>query len=543
MQELPALRNRNRNGPGPGTGLNINEDPQRVTVSRRKNSYADELKKQMDDDNRRKRKSKERDRDEDLHFLEESFNYQPFGRGGGGAPLRDQFGNMITSFKPNLRGDHQRTHFKEYLKRAKGSSRNSSRRSGRYSNHKTQHKRPQKSHTYINDNDSEGSDMYEPDTIAQGPINNTTAATAAAMASNEFFRPDYIVDYVPKKQKRREPQMPMAEAPKANNEPQKANVSYQIVQPQVDWAAWRNELFALLQWERWQREEEEKRRKYQWMNEEEKYKNEREAMERQYQRDLEDRRRQTVDIMQENLERMQDYWEHRHDEEMRRWEEMMAHPRYVQYLDRDNSVKLTQAFVDQLGSTMRLELDKIKNNMDGRDLELLKQIAKLKKEAADADRDRFNSLSEVDRIRAELENQKALDSIRHKYVYNTLLWDKLMDHKMRYPECVPKYKDFDYSRKYAVEKQIVDDIPTVPDREKLKLSRMDKELIKVEDINSRNDKFLAETINDKARIELDKLDDHLFTSNAPKTYRDAHDTYSRMGGLKIGNHQINYKDI
>jgi hypothetical protein len=157
-------------------------------------------------------------------------------------------------------------------------------------------------------------------------------------------------------------------------------------------------------------------------------------MERRYQRDLEDRRRQFVDIQQENLERMQDYWEHRHDEEMRRWEEMMAHPRYVQYLDKDNSVKLTQAFVDQLGSTMRLELDKLKNNMDDRDLDILKQIAVLKKEAADADRERFDSLNEVDRVRGELENQKALDGIRHKYVYNTLLWDKLMDHKMRYPE-------------------------------------------------------------------------------------------------------------
>jgi len=170
------------------------------------------------------------------------------------------------------------------------------------------------------------------------------------------------------------------------------------------------------------------------MNDEEKYKNEREAMERAYQRELEDRRRQFVDIQQENLERMQDYWEHRHDEEMRRWEELMAHPRYVQYLDRDNSVKLSQAFVDQLGSTMRLELDKLKMNMDDRDLELLKQISVLKKDAADADRDRFDSLAEVDRIRGELENQKALDGIRHKYVYNTLLWDKLMDHKMRYPE-------------------------------------------------------------------------------------------------------------
>lgn len=47
-------------------------------------------------------------------------------------------------------------------------------------------------------------------------------------------------------------------------------------------------------------------------------------------------------------------------------------------------------------------------------------------------------------------------------------------------------------------------------------------------------------MNDKARLELDKLDSDLFSSKAPKTYRDAHDTYSRMGGLLTGNHQVNY---
>ena len=209
----------------------------------------------------------------------------------------------------------------------------------------------------------------------------------------------------------------------------------------------------------------------------------------------------------------------------------MAHPRYVQYLDKDNSVKLSQAFVDQLGSTMRLELDKLKSNMDERDLELLKQIAVLKKDAADADRERFDSLSEVDRIRAELENQKSLDNIRHKYVYNTLLWDKLMDHKMRYPEWKPKYKDFDYSRRYAIEKSIVDSIPTVPDSDKFKIGDLDKERLKIEEMNDKNDKYLAQTMNDKARLELDRLDNDLFSSKAPKTYRDAHDTYSRMGGI------------
>lgn len=269
MQELPNLRRGERQNDG--TGLKIREDPQRQTVSRMKNSYAEEIKQQMEADKERKRKSKERDINEDLHFLDESFKYQPFGRGGGGAPLRDQYGNMITSFKPNFRGDHHRTHFLEFMKKANKGSRGSSRKSNHFKkSHGGHHnKHSHKAHTQVYDDESDSVDMLnEPDRIAQGPINNTTAATAAAMASNEFFRPDYIVDYGPKKKQR---DMPMPYQQKEVEAPPKPPaITYQIVQPQVDWAAWRNELFALLQWERWQREEEEKRRKYQWMNDEEK---------------------------------------------------------------------------------------------------------------------------------------------------------------------------------------------------------------------------------------------------------------------------------
>ena len=78
----------------------------------KKKSYGDELRammKQKDRDNRDDKVNKFYD---DLDALEDQFSYNPFGKGGGGAPLRDQFGNMITTRKPNMRGDMARTHFK-----------------------------------------------------------------------------------------------------------------------------------------------------------------------------------------------------------------------------------------------------------------------------------------------------------------------------------------------------------------------------------------------------------------------------------------------
>lgn len=74
------------------------------------------------------------------------------------------------------------------------------------------------------------------------------------------------------------------------------------------------------------------------------------------------------------------------------------------------------------------------------------------------------------------------------------------------------------------------------------MNDLDRERVKVDDINKRSDQFLAQTINDKARVELDRLDTDLFSQTGSKSYRGAHDAYSRMGGLKTGDHQINYHD-
>jgi hypothetical protein len=42
----------------------------------------------MDDDSRKKTDRLD-DKVNDYHFLDEFYAYNPFGRGGGGAPLRD----------------------------------------------------------------------------------------------------------------------------------------------------------------------------------------------------------------------------------------------------------------------------------------------------------------------------------------------------------------------------------------------------------------------------------------------------------------------
>uniref|UniRef100_A0A2C9KJ12 Uncharacterized protein n=1 Tax=Biomphalaria glabrata TaxID=6526 RepID=A0A2C9KJ12_BIOGL len=60
-------------------------------------AYREELERQMMEKNIKKMKEKEEQERYDLKMEEEARTYDPFGKGGGGAPMRDQFGNVIMS--------------------------------------------------------------------------------------------------------------------------------------------------------------------------------------------------------------------------------------------------------------------------------------------------------------------------------------------------------------------------------------------------------------------------------------------------------------
>lgn len=153
----------------------------------------------------------------------------------------------------------------------------------------------------------------------------------------------------------------------------------------------------------------------------------------------------------------------------------------------------------------------------------------------------MDTLGEVDKIRGELENQKALDGIRHKYVYNTLMWDKLMDHKQKNPKTVPKYRETNGNSKYLIEKSVVDSLPNVPDAEHYQM--LDPHDVNINDINAKSDMMLS-SLNDRTGTSLDDLDNKLFSSsNKHKSYASALTASSRYGGLQTGEHQGNYRDL
>lgn len=117
---------------------------------------------------------------------------------------------------------------------------------------------------------------------------------------------------------------------------------------------------------------------------------------------------------------------------------------------------------------------------------------------------------------------------------------------MRYPECAPKYKDFDFGRKFAKEQRIVSELPNVPDAQRhmmLDGVGLDTGRIDTETINLKNHELggTMNGVNDRTRSQLDHMDNNLFKSaDKFKIYKDGMDKYSRFGGLTTGEHKINY---
>ncbi|XP_077434581.1 centrosome and spindle pole-associated protein 1-like isoform X2 [Vanacampus margaritifer] len=81
----------------PNTGLFLPERP--GSTKERTLNYADALKKQIEEKQERKRVEREEQEHYEAKVAADMKRHQPWGRGGGGAPLKDSTGNLIADLK------------------------------------------------------------------------------------------------------------------------------------------------------------------------------------------------------------------------------------------------------------------------------------------------------------------------------------------------------------------------------------------------------------------------------------------------------------
>ncbi|XP_052774184.1 centrosome and spindle pole-associated protein 1-like isoform X28 [Mya arenaria] len=83
------------------------EQEQKTSARRDTESYGAELARQIEEKRRQKAMEKAEQRRYDQKLEDEIKNYNPFGRGGGGAPIRDEGGNAIADLRAVQRGTYQ----------------------------------------------------------------------------------------------------------------------------------------------------------------------------------------------------------------------------------------------------------------------------------------------------------------------------------------------------------------------------------------------------------------------------------------------------
>ncbi|XP_073439980.1 centrosome and spindle pole-associated protein 1 isoform X2 [Dendrobates tinctorius] len=91
----------NKQRPGAGKGASLGAFPEERPRQTREAviSYQEELERQIRERNDRRRKEKEESEHYEAKLEADMKSYNPWGKGGGGAPLKDQKGNLITDLK------------------------------------------------------------------------------------------------------------------------------------------------------------------------------------------------------------------------------------------------------------------------------------------------------------------------------------------------------------------------------------------------------------------------------------------------------------
>eukprot|EP00347_Sterkiella_histriomuscorum_P019779 403340323 len=509
----------------------------------RKQSYAEELKAQMAEQQNAKIMNKQDQKVKDIEYLQDSYEYNPFGRGGGGAPLRNQFGTVITTRKPQHRNEFTRLHLNRKVEQSVASRVKSrhSHRGALQSSHPNMH---------FNQGGNGGHGVNEEFFGRQGSaggggnFNNNLGVDfnkpTAAGIQNPDFQPDYYVEPQPKAKPmpKDEPQPDYYVGALPSEQP-KQQVVY-------DYSLWLTELLNLLYYERLLREDEDRRRREHMLMEEERLRREKDDLDFRYQKELKDRQRAYEDLQEDSQRKLQSFWEDLHDEEMRKWEDLMKTRPMVQYVERDDTLKLSQTLVDHLQKALRTELDKVKANIDTQEVDLQGQINNLKKENFDADKERMSTLLEIDQVNRILQDQKGFDGVRSKYVYQTLLWDKLLDKRLFQNKSIkdmPQLLDAKqaYLKPADKDKYRLADAMEIPDRPLDKpLAGINVDKMNVDRLNQKNTSRLNyyEQRVKQPEFELDFLDKEIMKST--KKFEDAQYAPSRYGGLISGEHQKNY---
>ena len=418
-------------------GLNLRSpSPRQIRMEEqeRKKMLLNNIQSQINLTKKTKLEELRKRQEEDAKYLKDMVVSYPFGRGGGGAPIRDKSGNIVTNRRAlisdpkynlaqiNVDDDYYDVWDKE-------------KRIGRYYKNSSQ---------YNENNNNLGNNNI--------PLNNT-AQNFGGMNNNQgqFDDPNYGRPY--STNPRLMNNYPQQDYNNMNNNyqnnqqffntlqrPNTQNISltydnYEVMdrdsQRQIK-ANYRQDLLNQMKENENKKLLEKKRKELEEAREEERLRLERQELER---KELEEKNR---NLQMQNKVRNENnilISERNKNNNSNNENEEFNNLRTVKRVVRTNIIDETNNITDQeaidrinqkeLESKMQLnnEILKLREQMKDQQNDLFNQIQFLKQETQNANQQRFEALKEIDKLKDELSKQRADENLRRKYVYDVVVND------------------------------------------------------------------------------------------------------------------------
>ena len=415
-------------------GLNLRSpSPRQIRIEEqeRKKMLLNNIQSQINLTKKTKLEELRKRQEEDAKYLKDMVVSYPFGRGGGGAPIRDKSGNIVTSRRAlisdpkynlaqiNVDDDYYDVWDKE-------------KRIGRY---------------YKNNSQYNGNNNFGNNNI---PLNNT-AQNFGGMNNNQgqFDDPNYGRPYStnPRLMNNNYPQQDYNNMNNYQNNqqffntlqrPNTQNISltydnYEGIdkdQQRQMKANYRQDLLNQMKENENKKLLEKKRKELEEAREEERLRLQRQELER---KELEEKNRNIQ--MQNKIRNENNILISERNKNNNNGNEEFNNVRTVNRVIRTNIINETNNITDQeaidkinqkeLESKMQLnnEILKLREQMKDQQNDLFNQIQFLKQETQNANQQRFEALKEIDKLKDELSKQRADENLRRKYVYDVVVND------------------------------------------------------------------------------------------------------------------------
>ena len=427
----------------------------RMEEQERKKMLLNNIQSQINLTRQTKLEQMKKNKEEDAKYLKDMMVYYPFGRGGGGAPIRDKSGNIITNRralisdnKYNLASINVDDDYYEVWDKEKRIGRfynnNNNINNAQYNNNNNYNQ--QLSNTGNNfrnmDYNNQNQNIYNNPQQNYGRPYSTNPRIMNNNNNFNNYNNQQNMNYYPEQENNYQMQ---ENNNYQNNNPQFFNTmqrpntqtisltydNYELgdneQQRQIK-ENYRQDLLNQIEENKNKKEKEKRRRKEEDEKEEERLRKEREEMLLKEQEEKNKNKQMLNKVQNENglliLEKNKNANNNNEFNSLRNVKRTLK--ANIQ-TDENGNIIDNEAFdrihQKEMESKMQLnnEIMKLREQMKDQQNDLFHQIAYLKQETQNANQQRFEALKEIDKLKEELSKQRMDENLRRKYVYDVVV--------------------------------------------------------------------------------------------------------------------------